>query len=135
MNAKGLTVVVSALVGIAALVIAVIAVGSVPLGADKVHLTQAQYAQRTAAADQLDARIRALASDVPPDLPAVPARLTQDGTANATAALPPVSGPSSLPIPTPQTPSADDGDHDEDHHSDHDDDHDEGEAQHGEADD
>ena len=132
MNAKGLTVAVSALVGIAALIIAVMAVGSVPLGADKAHLTQAQYAQRTAAADQLDARIHALASDVPPDLPAVPARLTQDGTANETAALPPVSGPSSLPIPTPQAQAAPRADTAERHD---DGDHEEGEAQHGEADD
>ena len=132
MNAKGLTIAVSALVGIAALIIAVMAVGSVPLGADKVHLTQAQYAQRTAAADQLDARIHALASDVPPDLPAVPARLSEDGTTEVSAAQPPVSGPSSLPIPTPQaqaapsantTASHDDGDHEE------------GEARHGEDDD
>ena len=135
MNAKALTIAVSMLVGIAALIVAVMAVGSVPLGADTVHLTQAQYAQRTAAADQLDARIQALASDVPPDLPAVPARLSQDGTTEVSAAQPPVSGPSSTPIPTPQAPYADDDGHDEDHYGDHDDDHEEREAQHGEADD
>jgi hypothetical protein len=135
MNAKALTITVSMLVGIAALIVAVMAVGSVPLGADTVHLTQAQYAQRTAAADQLDARIQALASDVPPDLPAVPARLSQDGTTEVSAAQPPVSGASSMPIPTPQAPYADDDDHDEDHYGDHDDDHEEREAEHGEADD
>jgi hypothetical protein len=132
MNAKGLTVVVSALVGIAALVIAVIAVGSVPLGADKVHLTQAQYAQRTAAADQLDARIRALASDVPPDLPEVPARLSDDGTTNVTAAIPPASSPGSMPASAPQAPSA--YDEDDDDGGDYGD-HEEREDGHGEDDD
>jgi len=131
MNAKGLTAAVSVLVGIAALIIAVMAVGSVHLGADKAHLTQAQYAKRVAAADQLDARIHALATDVPPEVPGVPARLTPDGTADATSALPPVSGPSSLPIPTPrgQTASSDGT------VVSHDGDHEEGEAGHGQADD
>jgi len=133
MNAKGLTVAVSALVGIAALIIAVMAVGSVQLGADKAHLTQAQYAKRVAAADQLDAKIHALATDVPPEVPGVPARLTADGTGEATAALPPVSGPSSLPIPAPQaqaqTALSDDT------VVSHDGDHEEGEAGHGQADD
>ena len=132
MNAKGLTVAVSMLTGIAALIIAVMAVGSVHLGADTAHLTQAQYATRAAAADQLDARIHALASDVPPALPGVPARLADDGTTEVSAAQPSVSGPSSLPIPPPQaqaapsantTASHDDGDHEE------------GEARHGEDDD
>jgi len=131
MNAKGLTVAVSALVGIAALIIAVMAVGSVKLGADKAHLTQAQYAQRTAAADKLDAQIHALASDVPPEVPGVPARLTPDGTAEASPALPPVSGPSSLPIPAPKAQTASNSEN----RVSHDGDHEEGEAGHGQADD
>lgn len=131
MNAKGLTIVVSLLVGAAALVVAVMAVGAVHLGADKAHLTDTQYAKRAAAADQLDARIHALASDVPPDLPAVPARLSADGTGEVSAALPAVSGPSSLPIPNPQAQAGNGG-----HNGwSHDGDGEEGEAGHGQADD
>lgn len=131
MNAKGLTVAVSLLVGAAALIIAVMAVGAVHLGADKAHLTQAQYATRVAAADQLDAKIHALATDVPPDLPGVPARLAADGTSEASAALPPVSGPSSLPIPTTQAQAAPS----DTPVTSHDGDGEEGEAGHGQADD
>ena len=132
MNAKALTFVVSALVGVAALIIAVMAVGAVPLGADKAHLSNTEYAKRTAAADQLDARIHALADDVPPALPAVPARLNPDGTADAGSALPSVSGPSSLPIPNPQAQQTQGNDGD---HMSHDGDREEGEAGDGHQDD
>jgi hypothetical protein len=103
MNAKALTIAVSALVGIAALIIAVMAVGSVHLGADKATLSDAQYATRMTAVNQTEARVRALADDVPPPLPAVPARLSAAGAAEPGTALPAVSGPETLPIPQPRS--------------------------------
>ena len=129
MNPKVLTVAVSALVGIAALIVAVMAVGSVHLGADKAHLTQAEYARRVTATNQIESRIQALAKDVPPALPAVPARLASDGTPDPSTALPAESGPTSLPIPQVSAQTAagttrsTDGDHEE------------GEAGSGQADD
>jgi hypothetical protein len=103
MNAKGLTIAVSVLVGIAALIVAVMAVGSVHLGPDKGQLTQAQYTARMTAVNQTEARVRALANDVPPPLPAVPARLSAAGAAEPGTSLPAASGPRSLPIPQPRS--------------------------------
>ena len=130
MNAKGLTIAVSVLVGIAALIVAVMAVGSVHLGPDKGHLTQAQYSARMNAVNQTEARVRALANDVPPPLPAVPARLSAAGAAEPGTSLPAASGPRSLPIPQPRSQAAPAG-----NNPSHDGDFEEGEGGGGGADD
>ena len=119
MSSKGLTIALSAVLGVIALVVGVMAVGAMPLGADRPHISDAAYARRTAAADKLQGRIEALANDVPPALPEVPARLTADGSgsvpsdAPATPAdVPQAATPDVAPIPdqAQQPPAtADDG--------------------------
>lgn len=119
MTTKTLTIIVSTLIGAIALVVGVMAVGAVPLGADRPHIGNAEYAQRTAAADKLEGRLQALAKDVPPALPDVPERLTADtaasavanGTSAPQASVPQGAVPSATPVPSPQAQPAtgDDG--------------------------
>lgn len=133
MSTKGITIALSVVIGAIALVIGVMAVGAMPLGADRAHVSNAEYAKRTAAADKLQSRIEALANDVPPALPAVPERLTADGASTAVAngdtggavAVPQAATPDVQAIPAPQTQAppatgddggyADDGDRDGEH--------------------
>ena len=128
MNTKTLTIVASALVGVVALIIAVMAVGAIPLGADGPSISNARYAERTAAADKLQSRIEALAKDVPPALPDVPERLTESSVASAPATDGGTGGDASAATPIPDVQVApptyqdddggygDDGDHEEREH-------------------
>lgn len=136
MSTKGLTIALSVVIGAIALVVGVMAVGAMPLGADRPHISNADYARRTAAADKLQGRIEALANDVPPALPEVPERLTADtaasdvanGTTGGSTAVPQGATPDATAIPDQQAPAAgddgewhddggygDDSDHDGEH--------------------
>lgn len=136
MNSKTLTILASALVGVVALVIAVMAVGAIPLGADGPSISNARYAERTAAADKLQSRIEALAKDVPPALPDVPERLSESSVASAPDTGGGTGGDASAATPIPDVQVApptyqdddggrwgDDGDREEgEHGGDHEDD-------------
>lgn len=125
MNAKTLSIVASALAAVVALVIAVMAVGAIPLGADGPSISDGKYAERTAAADKLQSRIEALAKDVPPALPEVPERLAESGVASAPSTGGDTGGATAAtPIPDVQVAPPTD---DDDQYYEDDDDHDEGE--------
>ena len=134
MNTKTLSIVASALAAVVVLLLAVMAVGAIPLGADAPSISDAKYAERSAAAARLQARLDALAEDVPPALPTVPERLSETevvaapgggatGDAGSTSAAP---APSAQPAPTYEY----DDDHGEEHEDDHGEDHDEDEGEH-----
>ena len=75
MNKRGV-IILSTLFGLFALSFGVLGVRALTLGPDPARPTDAQLAARTVAANQLEQKIQAARADAPPELPAVPERVT-----------------------------------------------------------
>jgi hypothetical protein len=135
MNKRGV-IITSTLFGLFALFFGVLGVRALTLGPDPARPTAAEMSARTAAADRMERQIAATRADTPPDLPAVPERISMP----ATAVPAPVQRAAATSTPAPaaaaRAPSRewddddheDDHGHDGDHDEDHDDDHEEGDA-------
>ena len=123
MNKRGV-IITSTLFGLFALFFGVLGVRALTLGPDPARPTAAEMSARTAAADRMERQIAATRANTPPDLPAVPQRISMAAATPASAA--PVQAAAARSSAAPPVSAAPVRERDDDHDEDHGDDHEEG---------